>query len=138
MQRRISLLFVMMICFFSFAFSVRAFIPLNIDKIKIPPLVLSSPTPTPTDKPIDTPTPTPYPPTLSPTPFFETEKNASPTAAIVSPTNITPTLSVTPTSTQQGGLTKDMVVGVIIGFFIIVLLIVSWPKLKTWLHEKTK
>lgn len=112
-----------------------------INKIKIPAFLFASPTPTPTPTtapspttetaaPTATPTETPFTPTLTPTGILVTSPQPSPT--------ITSTISPTPTTAPKQLSQKDIILAGVVGLLILMILFQTWPKIKTFLHEKTK
>jgi hypothetical protein len=132
------------------------------NKTKINPCVLlgTCPTSTPTSVPTNTPVPaatetsvpptnTPVPPTYTPVPSTETSIPSTQAETLISPesgTTLLPTQpgqSGTPTATLTPPAGKylsqrEMVFGGAIIFLVLLLLKQSWPKIKLWLHEKTK
>lgn len=134
----------------------------DIGKIKINPCVIlgtcptSTPTPAPTNTPVPAATETPMPPTNTPVPPTETPVPPTntpipPTQAevLISPTSVTtllptqpgqistPTATITP-PTGKYLSQREMVFGGAIILLVLILLKQSWPKIKLWLHEKTK
>lgn len=138
--------------------TVQAEFP-DIGKIKINPCVFfgtcPTSTPTPTVTPTVTPAPeateTPLPPTETPVP--PTETPIPPTMTPILPTEIivlSPSQLLTVTSqpsTPSPSLTpqfagklskKDLFFGGIVVLLLLLLTGQNWPKIKNWLHEKTK
>jgi len=129
-----------------------AYVPPDLLKQIINPCVIlgNCPTNTPTPTPTQTPTPTPSPTiTLTPTPtvtltatvtITETQETTttdlSPTLAVISA--VSPTVFPSPTKPIMNASIKDIGIGLVIGFLLLLVLAQSWPRIKSWLHDKTK
>lgn len=97
-------------------------------------LFFPSATPTLTLTPTLTPTETPPPPTPTLTPVIPTPtSDIKPSVAIA-------TIAPTKSAGQKiaGSATKEIALAVGLIAVTLLLLIQSWPKIKIWLHEKTK
>jgi hypothetical protein len=146
--------------------SVQAIDPHILDSIKgkilNPCLILDcTPTPAPTNTPVPSATETAMPPTNIPVPPTETPVPATETPVpptetpipLISPTEVvvlspgqeltitnqpsTPSPSLTPQF--AGRLSrKDLFFGGVIVLLVLLLAKQNWPKIKNWLHEKTK
>ncbi|OGK71875.1 hypothetical protein A2446_04015 [Candidatus Roizmanbacteria bacterium RIFOXYC2_FULL_38_9] len=96
---------------------------------KIPPLFfLPTNTPTITPSPTDAPTSTPAPTeTPFPTPSIELSPSTTPTAP-----------PITPSPKSSTPSTKEIIMLIVIGILVFGIFFQLWPKIKTWIHEKTK
>ena len=127
---------------------------IKIPLITFPPLSPSSTPVPPSATPIQ-PTTTPIPPTttpatVEPTTALSIQEATAATQdtqsedSIIDPksgaslTATPPTLSPTPQIAQKGGLTQmEMILGGVGGLFGIVILVLLWPKVKLFIHDKT-
>src|SRR3989339_758451 len=81
-------------------------------------------TPSPTDAPTSTPAPTETP---FPTPSIELSPSTTPTAP-----------PITPSPKSSTPSTKEIIMLIVIGILVFGIFFQLWPKIKTWIHEKTK
>jgi len=123
-----------------------------LDSIRINPCVFFGTCPTSTPTSTVTPTVTPAPEATE-TPVPPTETPVPPTMTPILPTEVivlspsqlltvtsqpsTPSPSLTPQFAGQLSK-KDLIFGGIIVLLLLLLLKQNWPKIRGWLHEKTK
>ena len=124
---------------------IKLLIPgLKIPLITIPPIIPSSTPVPPTATPIP-PTLTPVPPTVTETPINEEilpiseEESSSISPTITSVPTVAATSTISPPAAPiTGGLTQsEMILGGIGGVFGLTILVLLWPKVKRFIHDKT-
>jgi hypothetical protein len=159
------LTFLLLFCIFKTNVNIIQASPIDsslFDKVKINPCVIlgTCPTSTPTIAPTNTPaleaTESPFPPTNTPIPPTETPipPTQTPIPPTITETIILPTITITLLPTQPGQTSsptatltpptgkylsqREIVFGGVVILLLLLLLRQSWPKIKIWLHDKTK
>ena len=113
------------------------FINPDLLKIKLPPGIFASPTPTPV--PTNTPTPTPTPTLIPPTETLAPESTQEVTIIVTPTSTISATATVSPTAKPEKKplSQKEKIYYGVFGLLVLVIFIQSWPKIKKLLHDKT-